>query len=84
MRTGDYDLDGKPDLIVTDRHSGAPVIYRNVGEWSEKKRSIEPHFEKTADNGALAKAVGSGGSAVAAFFFDTNESGRQDIMVSSS
>ena len=61
MRTGDYDLYGKPDLIVSDRHSGAPVIYSNVGERWEKKRSIEPHFEKFVENGALEKAFGSGG-----------------------
>jgi FG-GAP-like repeat len=83
IRVGDYDLDGKPDLIVTDARSGSPLIYRNNGGWAEKDKSIEPHFVRIPENDALAKAAGKG-SAVAAFFFDTDETGRQDVVVASS
>lgn len=81
MHVGDYDLDGLPDLLITD--TSAPVLYRNMGGWEKVHESIDAHFEPIPENSALAKAA-SRGSVVAALFFDTDESGRQDIMLVSS
>jgi FG-GAP-like repeat len=80
VHIGDYDLDGLPDLLIVDSSKGIPVIFRNLGHWDSETAAMQPHFAPIADNAALAKAAGSG-TAIAALFFDTDEIGRQDIMV---
>jgi integrin alpha FG-GAP repeat containing protein 1 len=80
IHVGDYDLDGLPDILVIDSKSGSPVMFRNTGHWSEADMSMQPHFQLIEEQKALTDAAGNG-DALAAFFFDTDESGRQDIMV---
>jgi FG-GAP-like repeat len=72
IHVGDYDLDGLPDILVVDSKTGSPVVFRNTGRWAEAGLSMKPHFAVIDENKVLTKA---------AFFFDTDESGRQDIMV---
>lgn len=79
MHVGDYDLDGMPDILVIDGTSTQPIIFRNKGTWSQR-RMEDANFER------LERAVESGLSkgnsqAISATFFDTDEIGRQDILV---
>lgn len=79
LHVGDYDLDGMPDILAIDGASTRPVIYRNKGIWREK-RMQDAHFQR------LDEKIESGLSkpnrdAISATFFDTDESGRQDVMV---
>lgn len=82
LHTGDYDLDGLPDILFVDATSGAPALYRNLGGWNDERSAMKPHF-RLVDDGTLASAsrAGHGGDALAAMFFDVDQSGRQDILI---
>lgn len=79
LHVGDYDMDGMADLLAIDGASTRPVIYRNKGIWAEN-RMQDAHFERLDEKveGDLSKP---NGDAISATFFDTDESGRQDILV---
>lgn len=79
LHVGDYDLDGMPDILAIDGASTRPVIYRNKGIWREK-RMQDAHFQRLDEKieSGLSK---SNGDAISATFFDTDESGRQDVLV---
>lgn len=79
LHIGDYDLDGNPDILVIDGGSSKPILFRNSGTWRHGEEQ-KPHFtriDRSIEEG-LSK---DNGGAIAATFFDTDESGRQDILV---
>lgn len=80
VHVGDYDLDGLADLLVVDSKISAPVIFKNLGKWSDEDISMTPHFAPIAETSSLRDAIGHK-SVVSACFFDTDESGRQDIIL---
>lgn len=79
LHVGDYDQDGLADVIAIDGSSTQPVIFHNRGGWGDgKRRPQEAHFELVTSN----DDVGKGNSnALSAAFFDTDESGRQDVLI---
>lgn len=79
LHIGDYDLDGMPDIMVIDSSSKRPVLFRNEGKWDNKHNS-QSHFARMNPNDEAGLSSGNSG-AVTAMFFDTDESGRQDILV---
>lgn len=79
IHVGDFDFDGMPDILTIDGSSTQPALFRNLGVWKEDRLN-EVHFkrmERTVEEG-LSK--GNSG-AVAGMFFDTDESGRQDMLI---
>lgn len=79
LHVGDYDLDGMPDLLAVDAASNQPVIFRNRGAWTDRQRADAPQFERLSRT--LENGLSDSAAAVAAAFFDTDESGRQDVLV---
>lgn len=79
LHVGDYDRDGLPDLLAVDGSSRRPVLFRNRGGWLDRRPS-DPHFER-ADRDIETSLSKSNSDSVSATFFDTDESGRQDILV---
>lgn len=79
MHVGDFDLDGMPDILYIDSSSSQPVILRNRASWRQR-RPQESHFQPLADPLRRGLAKGNTG-AISATFFDTDESGRQDVLV---
>lgn len=79
LHIGDYDLDGMPDIMVIDSSSKRPAIFRNEGKWDSDKGSGS-HFARMDQRDETGLSSGNSG-AVTAMFFDTDESGRQDILV---
>lgn len=79
LHIGDYDLDGMPDMLAIDGASTRPVIYRNKGIWREK-RMQDAHFQRL-DEKVESSLSKPNGDAISAAFFDTDESGRQDVLV---
>lgn len=79
LHIGDYDLDGLPDILSVDASSTRPMIFRNLGTWEDRASNVA-HFQKMEDKVSNGLTKGNSGS-VAAVFFDTDMSGRQDILL---
>lgn len=79
LHVGDPDLDGMPDIMVIDGSSGRPALFRNEGLWDDKHLR-DSHFKRIDRKEETGLSSGNNG-AVTAMFFDTDESGRQDILV---
>lgn len=79
LHVGDYDLDGMPDIMVIDGSSSRPILFRNEGLWDDKHLR-DSHFKRMERKEEEGLSSGNSGS-VTAMFFDTDESGRQDILV---
>lgn len=79
LHVGDYDLDGLPDILSIDASSSRPVVFRNLGNWGERERG-ESHFGRI-DKGEEAGLSNGNSGAVSGMFFDTDESGRQDVLI---
>lgn len=79
LHIGDYDLDGLPDILVIDGSSSRPIIFRNLGLWDDKhvRQSMFQRMERKAEEGLS----GGNAGAVTGTFFDTDESGRQDMLI---
>ncbi|PXF41248.1 T-cell immunomodulatory protein [Gracilariopsis chorda] len=75
LRVGDYDLDGWADVVAVDASTELPVLFRNSGDWSHSRalKRVERKIERGLQKG--------NGGAVSVGFFDTDESGRQDLVV---
>lgn len=79
LHIGDYDLDGLPDILSIDASSTRPVIFRNLGKWEDRKTQ-NPNFKRMERKEEQGLSNGNSG-AVSGMFFDTDESGRQDVLV---
>lgn len=79
LHVGDVDLDGMPDLLAIDGSSTQPVIFRNRGHWNDR-RTQGAKFERL-EHGLEAGLAKGNRDAISATFFDTDERGRQDILV---
>lgn len=79
LHVGDYDLDGLADILSIDASSTRPVIFRNLGRWEDRKTQ-DSHFKRMDRKEEQGLSNGNSG-AVSGMFFDTDESGRQDILV---
>ncbi|KAA8493578.1 T-cell immunomodulatory protein-like [Porphyridium purpureum] len=79
LRVGDFNYDGLPDLVVVGE-GDAVVLYGNTGRWGKAQRGDKDvALFKPFESDSVLKD--SGKNAIAACFFDTDESGRQDILV---
>eukprot|EP00172_Hildenbrandia_rubra_P001537 Plantae.Rhodophyta-Hildenbrandia_rubra.ctg210.p1 GENE.Plantae.Rhodophyta-Hildenbrandia_rubra.ctg210~~Plantae.Rhodophyta-Hildenbrandia_rubra.ctg210.p1 ORF type:complete len:646 (+),score=79.24 Plantae.Rhodophyta-Hildenbrandia_rubra.ctg210:2113-4050(+) len=81
IRTGDFDMDGYPDLLYVDSKS-RPRILRNKRVWGGKSDTAKEHFQNLDDKeGRALRLATKGAKVVAATFWDTGESGQQDILL---
>lgn len=85
IHIGDYDFDGRPDLILVDADSGRPSLFRNVGHWRHDSPHTPdkqfPHFQRLNRNIERKLWRHTGADAVVAGFLDVDESGRQDLLI---
>lgn len=79
LHIGDYDLDGLPDIMSIDASSTRPVMFRNMGKWEDREMQ-DSHFKRMDKKVEQGLSNGNSG-AVSGMFFDTDESGRQDILL---
>lgn len=79
LHVGDYDLDGMPDLMAIDGSSSRPILFNNLGLWDDKhaQSSMFKRMEREKEHGLSTSNYG----AFTGTFFDTDESGRQDIVI---
>eukprot|EP00178_Gracilaria_changii_P017468 TRINITY_DN498_c1_g1_i1.p1 TRINITY_DN498_c1_g1~~TRINITY_DN498_c1_g1_i1.p1 ORF type:complete len:645 (+),score=126.31 TRINITY_DN498_c1_g1_i1:203-2137(+) len=75
LRVGDMDLDGWSDVLTVDAATSQPVVFRNEGGWDHGGRLRRIRSE------TLRGLQRGNGGAVAVGWFDTDESGRQDVVV---
>lgn len=75
LRVGDYDLDGWADVVAVDGSTELPVLLRNSGDWAHSRalKRVEGELQRGLQRG--------NGGAVSVAFFDTDEGGRQDVVV---
>lgn len=76
LDVGDFNGDGLADVLAIDADTGRPMLWRNLGHW-----------RRDGSNAHVAQLVRKSDSshlpddAVAAAFWDTAGSGRQDVLV---
>lgn len=80
LHVGDYDQDGLTDIVMIDGSSTQPLLLRNRGTWASA-RSEEARFEAMKDVKSGGLGTLAGGNVISATLFDTDESGRQDLLV---
>jgi len=76
LRFGDFNFDGLPDFLALNGDTGKIELFENKGDWGVIPRM--PLYFTRFESDAALRAVDD---AIAASFFDLDESGRQDIVV---
>ncbi|CAN8063182.1 unnamed protein product, partial [Agarophyton chilense] len=95
LRVGDMDLDGWPDVLTVDAATALPVVFRNQRKWARDERDgsgsrggdndrddDEDDMPLRRVDARTLRALQHGnGGTVAAGWLDTDENGRQDVVV---